>query len=195
MAGPSLVDEAMSVAPNAVPAQAPGLVPGIPQAVPDPAAVVGAQPQAPAVDVSAVTPDEQGSYDAAMEMASEILYNNEKMSDRFIKSMQEDGQAGAVESIAGTVKLVLNRIEDEFQGELPEAIILGVAEKIAELAMELGEESGAFVLEPQQIDQAKGAVVRDLVETYGLEEADVEALRQGMSEEDIATASQAFGGI
>jgi hypothetical protein len=149
-------------------------------------------PEAAPATSGAVPAEDQESYDSALKMAGEMLYNDDASSDKFMRMLAEGDPVQAVTSI---VTFVIDAIEDAFQGQLPEAVILPAADEITDMVLEMGETSGAIpeVAEDVAI-QVKGAVTKALIDTYG---ANPEAFAEVVQSTDDATmqqAQQVFGG-
>jgi hypothetical protein len=149
-------------------------------------------PEAAPAAGEAPAPEEQESYDSALKMAGEMLYADDASSDKFM-SMLAEGEP--VQAVAGVVTFIMDAIEDAFQGQLPEAVILPAADEITDMVLEMGETSGAIpeVTEDVAI-QVKGAVTKALMDTYG---ADPDAFAEAVQSTDDATmqqAQQVFGG-
>ncbi len=163
------------------------------QAQAAPTDVVGAAPVAnEEVDQEDnLTPEERESYDAAMNMVSEILYANDESSAAI---MEQLGASEPLRAIAEVTSFLIAQIEEAFQGQLPETLIIPVADEASDLVIELGEKAGIFDLSDDEIIQAKGAVMTSLLEDYGIDEADLEEMMQGVTSEDVTQLQSVFGG-
>jgi hypothetical protein len=86
-------------------------------------------------------------------------------------------------------------IEDAFQGQLPETVILPAADEISDMVLELGEESGVLGEVTEEVAiAAKGAVVQILVDTYGADPDGFAEAVQGTTDAGMQQAQQVFGG-
>lgn len=147
--------------------------------------------QAPEEGLEEMTPEEEEAYTAGMNMAAELLYNNDEASEGIQTTLAKSDK---LQAIADVVTFVISQVEDAFQGQLPETVIVPLADEISDLTMELGMESGAFELSDDDIIQAKGVVMNSLFEDYGVEEEDLEGMLQGVTGDEIAELQQAFSG-
>lgn len=139
------------------------------------------------------TPEDQEAYNAALNFAGAIVHGNDTTSDGVVKILMRGGQQGAVESISQIVVMLMAEIETQFQGQIPETVILPAADEITDLVMELGEEAGAFQLTDDDINKAKGQVVRMLIDTYGVDKQQMSGITQNVTEEDIQKYTEIFG--
>lgn len=139
----------------------------------------------------AATPEEQQQYDSAMQMVSEMLHANDDSSAQIVKMLSTDNPIAAITDV---VEFLISKVEETFQGNLVETAIMPIADETTDWVIELGEEGGAFDLTDQEIVQAKGSVVQLLLDQYGVEQADMEGMLEGVSEEEVASYAQAFGG-
>lgn len=168
-----------------------------PEAQPQEAlAAPGAPPQEEEVALEAgeeaATPEEQEAYDSAIAMAAEMLYVDEQASDKFL-DMMTDGDS--IEAPAEVIVHVMDMIEETFQGQLPEAMILPIADEVSDMVIELGVEAGAIAAPTEdEAVKIKVAVLKDLAETYGVEEEDFIGAIQGTTDADMAEAQRIFGG-
>lgn len=150
------------------------------------------QAQAPGPEGDAATPEEQEAYDAALKMASELIHTNDQSSAQIIQ-MLGDGE-DPIKAVSNVVEFVMSKIEETFQNQLPETVVLPAADEITDLVIELGEESGAFDMSDEQIIQTKGGVVRDLMESYGVSPEEMQPMLAELNEEDLNSYQQMFGG-
>jgi len=150
-------------------------------------------PEAAPATGEAASADEQEAYDSALKMAGEMLYGDDTSSDKFM-GMLSEGEP--VQAVAGIVTFIIDAIEDVFQGQLPEAVIVPASDEITDMVLEMAEQAGVIPEVTEDIAvQVKGAVMQSLVETYG---ADPEAFAEAVQGTDDATmqqAQQVFGGV
>jgi len=141
----------------------------------------------------AVSPEDQQAYDDAMQMVGQLIYKNEQISDKLVAMVkQEDPATG----IADASAFVLSKIEETFQGEYPEDLIVQTADEISDLIMELVEASGTVPEVTEDIAvKAKGLLTQQLIEAYGVDPQQFEAATQDVSEEDLAEYSKMFGAV
>ena len=167
------------------------------QATQQPAAPVEATAQQPAPQGQRQATDEEtAAVDAAVQMASEMLHKDKAVSDKIVGQLTSGGADGAHQTVANMTSLLLSKIEDAFQGQLPETVILGVADNIAEMVIEVGEAAGAFEMSGREIERTKGAVVKNLIKTYSApSEEDAQNLAQQLQQGDVQKVDATFEGM
>jgi len=129
-------------------------------------------------------PEEQKIYNSALEIASELLYNNDKSSNAITEQLKGSGDKPQ-QVIAQVTTMIVDRIEQQFDGQLPGDMVLPVAEEVSELVMGVGEAAGAFKLDSKSIDQTKGQVVKMLLDTYGVQKNQMNGMLQGVTKSDV----------
>ncbi len=140
---------------------------------------------------SNLTAEEQTDYEAAMEMTGEIIYTNDESSQALIELMSEDDPvAGVVEASM----FVLSQIEQAYQGNFPEQLILPVMDEITDMLLELGETAELFTVDEQMAVAVKGGAAEELVAEYGADPAAVEANLGDITETEVSEMSAMFGG-
>ncbi len=163
---------------------------------PAPEEVTGFQEQATAEAATPeeddLTPEERKIYDSAMGMAGEILYKGDQSSN----AMMEQVKSGdPMQTIPTTVVFIIDQIEQQFQGEVPEDLILPMTDEISDMVIEMADTAGVIKADEQLATQLKGATVEEVLDAYGVDEADMQQAMQGMTEEDMAQAQEMFGGM
>jgi len=140
----------------------------------------------------AATPEEQEAYDSAMQMASEMLHASDEASAQILQMMSGENP---IDGIVSVVEFIIGKIEETFQGNLPEATIIPLSDEISDWVIELGEEAGLFDLSEDQIFETKGAIVNSLTEQYGgVAQEDMQGLMKGTSEEAVQHYISKMGG-
>jgi len=138
-----------------------------------------------------LTPEEQETYDSAMQMVSSLIYEDDKSHDSIMQIMaEEDPVAGT----ASAAMFLMSKIEETFQGQYPEELILTTTDEITDLLLELANEAGLFEVTEQIANQVKLAAVEELAEEYGVDPADIEANLGDITQEDVSKMDQMFGG-
>lgn len=156
-----------------------------------------AQQQAPTSDApveseeSNLTPEEQESYEAAMKMVGEIIYNNDESHDAILELMSEE------DPISGTAEaamFLLSQIEETFQGQYPEELILATVDEITDLLLELADTAKLFEVDEQVATDIKSASAQALVDEYGADAENVQAHLGDVTQTDADEMQQLFGG-
>ena len=138
-----------------------------------------------------LNPEEREVYDSAMNMAGEILYKGDQSSN----AMMEQIAAGdPTQTIPDTLVFILDQIEQQFNGEVPEDLILPITDELSDMMIEMADTAGVIKGSEQLAIEIKGNCVEEVLEAYGVNEADMQQAMQGMTEEDLKGAMDMFGG-
>jgi hypothetical protein len=179
-----LVERAQTPAPNEAPMAPTSMAPT-------------SMDQAPSQEQSAVegepntTPEEDQAHEAAMTMVSELLYSNEKSNTAIMQMLKPENPAASASEVS---IFLLSKIEETFQGNYPETLILPTADEISDMVLEIAEESGKFEVTEDVAVQAKSLMVQQLVQDYGVDEQAFKDATQDVTEDDINQYQQMFGG-
>lgn len=137
------------------------------------------------------TPEEQEAYEAAMQMVGDLVYQNDDSNAAIMKMLTPDDPAG---SAADASAFVLSKIEETFQGNYPEGLVLTTADEISDIILELAHEAGEFEVTEEIAVQAKAELAQQLVEDYGVDQEAFQGSTQDVTPDDIAQYEQMFGG-
>ena len=88
----------------------------------------------------------------------------------------------------------MSQIEDAFEGELPEEVILPVADEIVDLVLELADAAGAADVTPEMAEQAKVLTGHKIMEEYGVVAEDYEQAAGQFTPEDLDGVQQMMQG-
>lgn len=138
-----------------------------------------------------LTPEEQETYDSAMQMTGELLYNNDESHNAIMGLLKEDDPAG---SVADATTFVLSKIEETYQGNYPEELVLPTADEISDLVLELADEAGVFKVDEKVATDAKSMVSQQLIEDYGVDEQGFAEASAGVTSDEVAEYEKMFGG-
>lgn len=155
---------------------------------PTPAA---APTEATGEEESNTTTEEQETYDSAMKMVGELVYNNDESHQAIMDLMTPDDPGN---SIAEATIFVLSKIEEAFQGNYPEELIIPTADEISDLLLELADESGDIEITEQIAGEVKTQVIEQLAEEYGADPADLQEALGDVTEGDVAEMQSMMGG-
>lgn len=139
-----------------------------------------------------LNPEEREAYDAAMNMVAEIIYEDDTANKTIMDGMQEGDPPQA---IAKLTSLIVSQIEEAFNGEVPETIIVPIGDEVSDLLLELGETKGLFKVDENLLMKTKGAMMQSLFDDYGIEEADMEEMLQGVTSEEVSNMKGMFEGV
>ncbi len=190
-AGGAPVPPPAAGAPGEVPVAAPGGAPG------DGATPMPPSPGMHPDDIAAgqgmpASAEMQEAYDASMAFAANIVHG-EKTSDKIITILKRARESGGADAVGQVVSLVMAELEGQWEGQMPEEVILPVADEVSDLVLELAEESGAFKVSEELAVKAKGQVVKTLVDTYGVDPQALQGISGGITGEEIENFAGAFG--
>ena len=149
------------------------------------------QQAASSEDEDNLTPEERESYDAAMNMVSEILYVDDNANASILKQLKAKEPHMAVGELTS---FVISQIEAAFKGQVPEELVVPIGDETSDLLMELGEEAGIFKVDEGLYQKTKGVVMNELFDDYGIEEADMEGMLEGITTEEVSQMQGVFGG-
>ena len=149
------------------------------------------QAEQPVDDESNLTPEEQEIYDSAMKMVGELLYVNDESHQSIMDSITDEAPAN---TIADATIFTLAQIEEAFQGQYPEELIIPTVDDISTLIMELVDEAGKFEITEQMIKDVKMQVIEQLAEEYGADPADIQETFGDVTQGDVDEMQSMFGG-
>jgi len=156
---------------------------------------VDAAPDAPGdeltVDSDDLNPEEREAYDAAMNMVSDLVYADDEANTAIMDQLE---QADPINSVAEVTVFMLDQIEQAFQGNLPETIVIPVADEVSDLLLELMETKGLIELDEQTYTRTKAVMVQSLFDAYGVDDVDMEEVLQGLTDDDVMQMKAQFGG-
>ena len=141
-------------------------------------------------DESNLTPEEQEIYDSAMSMVSEIIYANDESHQAIVESLSGDDIAYKV---ADSTVMLLSKIEETFQGNYPEDLIIITADEISDLLLELGGEAGNYEYTEELSKETKVLLIDLLGEEYGADPADIEEALGDITSDDVSNVNKEFG--
>ena len=170
------------------PQAAPGPEATAPQGmIPPPAEAQGTE----AETETEMTPEENKAMESGMQMVSEILYNDDTAHETIMDGLTKGKPE---ESIGEVTMFILDQVEQQFNGNFPESAVIPMADEISDMLLELAETKGIMEIDEGFYQRSKGMMMQGLVEAYGIEEADMESMMQGVTAEDVQTMQKTFGG-
>ena len=137
-----------------------------------------------------VSPEQQEAYESAMQMVGQLLYVNDQVNAKLMQMVKPENPATG---IADASAFLLSKIEEAFEGEYPEDLVVNTADEISDLVMELVDAAGNVEVTEDIAIEAKGLLTQQIIEAYGVDESDFEAATQDVSEEDVEQYAQMFG--
>jgi hypothetical protein len=183
-----LVERAQAAAPmpeeqGMDPSMQSGTVPGMAQSMDTSMASTAGEPN--------TTPEEDQAHEAAMTMVSELLYSNDSSNAAIMKMLQPDNEAASASEVS---IFLLSKVEETFQGNYPETLVLPTADEISDMVLEIAEESGTFKVTEEIAVKTKSLMVQQLVKDYGVDDQAFRDATQDVTQDDIAEYETMFGG-
>ena len=144
---------------------------------------------------SNVTSEEQAIYKDYVMQAAAMVYD-EKASQELLGIL---GQTGNIEEgVANMAFLAVTQLDEANGGNIPEELILPVAEDIIEMVIELAEAKTQQEISEDQYAKISQLTVLRLMEEYGVDEEDMQAALEGIDPEMMKSmaneTSARFGG-
>lgn len=133
-----------------------------------------------ATDISS---EHQEVYDSAMQMVGELLHANKEASDGILDYI--DQSETLEEGVAEASDLVISRVEEAFQGQVPEELILHITDEVSDLLVEMAVAAGMAEDTKQFSERAKILSTLQIMEEYGVEQGDYESAAANYAPEDI----------
>lgn len=140
---------------------------------------------------SNLTPEEQDNYDAAMKMTGELIYTNDESHQAILDMVTTEDPSG---TIADATIFILSKIEEAFQGNYPEELIVVTSDEISDLIMELANESGIVEVTDQIAQEVKTQLVEQLAEEYGTDPTDLQETFGDITDSDVVEMQTMMGG-
>ena len=136
------------------------------------------------------TPEEDQAHEAAITMVSELLYTNDESNAAIMEMLNPENAAASASEVS---IFLLSKVEETFQGNYPETLVLPTADAISDMVLEIADESGAFEVTEDIAVEAKSLMVQQLVADYGVDEQSFRDATQDVTQEDMAQYEQMFG--
>ena len=148
-------------------------------------------PEESGEEQSNLTPEEQEIYDSAMKMVGELIYANDESNQAILDLITADNPSA---TIAEATVFVLSKIEETFQGNYPEDLIVITADEISDLILELANESGKVTVTEEIAKDTKGQLVDQLATEYGADPEDLQTALGDVTQTELEQAQATYGG-
>lgn len=139
---------------------------------------------------SNLNPEEQKTYDSAMQMVGELIYSNDEAFTAIMDLITPENPAV---SVAEATTFVLSKVEETFQGNYPEELVITTADEISDLLLELADESGKFEVTEQIAQESKMELIDLLAQDYGADPADIEEALSDITDDDVTEMQKEMG--
>lgn len=114
------------------------------------------------------TPEEQEAYDKAVSIAMSLMHNKQS-SSKFVKNLKA-GRKNPVPTLAQMTVTLVTQADERMKGEIPEDVIIPMAEEILNIVGEFAHEVGAFRITQPILEKAMSGVIGQLVKIYQAED-------------------------
>jgi len=127
------------------------------------------------------TPEEQQAFEAAVEEAARIIYEDDKGHRGLVKMIANSDSA-----VEGYVKAVTTMVTElDKKLDLPVGILSGLGIDVFNMIDDVATASGAAQLSDQDAQLAMAGVQDALNKAYGMDEEELEGLAEGLSDKDV----------
>lgn len=126
------------------------------------------------------SPEEQAEYERAMEAVTTVLYKNQGTSESINDMLQPQDKIGSV--VQATI-MTLHQIDKQL--DLDESVIPQVMSDIADLVMDMGEQTKGMTFSEKEAQAVLGSVWEATMDMYGVDEDAYHNLTSGLSDKQI----------
>lgn len=163
-----------------------------------PGGVEQVDPTAPAVEgqlptdfkEEQATPEEQKEYERAMNALVKVLYSNDKTADAVVDQVQIEDRVG---STSKALILLIQQLDEKI--DMDESVVAQITQEATARLMELVETRHGIQYGDRETQVIMGAVWEGVQEMFGVDEAGIQGLVSGMSEQGLAQLKQQHEGF
>ncbi len=134
------------------------------------------------------SPEEQKAYEGAVLAGFDVIFDPTTSPD-ILKMMQATPDDPA-QGIAQATALVIQILEEQSKGQIPDDMILDIVDEIGGNVMALGAKNGLFTVDENLKGKAAQQIDLLLAEMYGTTAEDAEAMLAEVPEEELAQIQQ-----
>lgn len=124
------------------------------------------------------TPQEQEAYDRVVMAGMKVIYD--KTTHQGVMQMVAQQKDEPAKALAYATCLIVEQLDKQSGGKIPQTVILPAAAEIMGLIAELADAAGLFKADDRIMGQATQELIIDLAKKYGVDPADIQGLMQGM---------------
>lgn len=158
-------------------------IPGV-QAASQPPAQQGQPQSEPGSAGQQVTPEEQDAHDRVVLAAIKVIHEDDEMHAKILQ-MLKDGADQPASILGQTASIIIQQLDEQSGGKIPEEVIIPAAEEVLTMLAELGSAAGVIQVDQDIVDLATGEMVKSLGEAYGVSEEDIQEFLASTSQDDI----------
>jgi len=133
------------------------------------------------------SPEEQAEYDRAMEAVSTVLYKNQGTSEAINDMLQPQDK---ISSVVQATMMTLHQIDSQL--DLDESVIPQVMSDIADLVMDMGEQTKEMTFSEKEAQAVLGSCWEATMEMYGVDEDGYNNMTKDLSDKQISGYEQQY---
>ena len=130
-----------------------------------------------------ISEQEQNAYDGVVVEGTQRI---DKQSRNIVKAME--AAPDKAQAVGELVANLVVKMDDEKQGAIPDTVVVPAAAEILEHAVDGLQEAGVPGVDDKFLQRATTEMVRDLMEGYGTDQAEVDEFLGGMAPEQLDQA-------
>lgn len=138
-------------------------------------------------DEEEATPEEQKSYEEAMGVAQQVLYENDDTSAAIAQMIQPNSK---IESTVRATLLALSKIDKKV--DLDEGAVAQFSMDLTDMIVDLAEEGKGMAFSEGEAQAVWGSVWEGVMEMYGVDEEEYSSFTDSMSDEEIEGQNQQY---
>ena len=135
-----------------------------------------------AADPNAASPQEQDAYERVVLAGLQVLYSEQTHAQ--IMNMLKGGEAPE-KDISDTVALVMQQLDKQSGGKIPQVVIIPAAVELVSATAELGEQAGIFQTDDRVLARAVQMVIVTLSNEYGVDPAEIQEILKSLDPQKL----------
>ena len=121
--------------------------------------------------VEEASPEDQQMYEQALAAVAQVIYEDDKSHIRIMKMVQKVGEAeGELTALVKATVTVITEVDKQI--DIPEDIIINIADEVFMMIAELANKAYGFDATEKQMKQGIAATIEIILKTYGMEESE-----------------------
>lgn len=133
------------------------------------------------------SPEEQKEYERAMEAVTTVLYKTQGTSEAVNDMLQPQDKIG---SVVQATMMVLHQIDQQL--DLDESVIPQVMSDIADLVMDMGEQTKQMTFSDKEAQAVLGSCWEATMDMYGVDEDGYNNMTKDLSDKQITGYEQQY---
>lgn len=139
------------------------------------------------------TPEEQASYEEALDALHQMLYEDEQRSNDIAGMLQPEDKVG---SVVKTAAMLMKQLDEGI--DLDESVVAEITVDMVDRLMEMAETAHNITYSEKEAQAVAGAAWESVMALFGSDEPDpgqLEEMTQGMSEQDLKGYEEQYKGF